>query len=302
MTDNIADITRDLLIGRRLRLSAWDKVNMPMVRQWCEVMGNRNFRYARNNEIPVAMLHVWTMPGFDGAFPEGEAVDLLREASRQFSKLGFTGVMAVRMQQQYFRPLTLGELLHREISIESVSPVKRTAVGEGVFVTELAAVFSQSERVGTTRLTLLCFQPKRGSEKEGEYQAKPSSPPSNVLDLDTRFITSAAIATRDFEGVHIDPHAARAAGLKNIYLNIMTTLGLVQRFIEEGHGLNIVLSSIDLGLSAPGYPGDQIRFTSRWALPKQEVEFKMELRDGLHARGVAQVGPAASRRVLLVSR
>lgn len=289
MADGVAEIAEKLLTRPLVTLSAWDDVNAPMVRQWCEVMGNRNPRYARGGEIPAAMLHVWTMPGFGGAFPEGAPVDLVREASVQFSALGFTGVMAVRIQQQYIRSLVLGERLHREILIESVSPVKRTAVGDGIFVVEIATIFSGTEKIGTTRLTLLCFRPHDAHDGGAKHAQIQSGSAVDTLRLTAHFVISAAIATRDFEDVHLQPAGARARGMKDVYINIMTSLGLAQRWIEGDHGENIVISDMDLHLLAPAYPGDELGFTSQRSSPGQSVEFAMQLRQSLHARGVAQI-------------
>ena len=49
---------------------------------------------------------------------------------------------------------------------------------------------------------------------------------------------STAIATRDFQDVHHDRDLAQAAGSKDIFLNILTTTGLVQRYVADwaGHG------------------------------------------------------------------
>ena len=54
------------LVGKEYgRVYAWDKVNAPMIRQWCEVMGVDPARYiAEGNAIaPPAMLQVWCMEG-----------------------------------------------------------------------------------------------------------------------------------------------------------------------------------------------------------------------------------------------
>lgn len=43
------------------------------------------------------------------------------------------------------------------------------------------------------------------------------------------FIISTALATRDFQDVHHDRDLAQAKGSKDIFVNILTDTGLVQR-------------------------------------------------------------------------
>ena len=50
------------LVGKEYgRVYAWDKINAPMIRQWCEVMGVDAARYIAEGKVtaPPAMLQVW---------------------------------------------------------------------------------------------------------------------------------------------------------------------------------------------------------------------------------------------------
>ncbi|HWN34585.1 MAG TPA: acyl dehydratase, partial [Pseudonocardia sp.] len=57
--------------------------------------------------------------------------------------------------------------------------------------------------------------------------------PELTLEVTTTFVVSTAIATRDFQDVHHDRDAAVARGSKDIFLNILTTTGLVQRCVTD---------------------------------------------------------------------
>src|SRR5262249_17394456 len=60
-------------------------------------------------------------------------------------------------------------------------------------------------------------------------------PPLSVHASAT-FIVSSALATRDFQDVHHDRDLAVAKGSKDIFVNILTTTGLVQRFVAGWAG------------------------------------------------------------------
>ena len=54
-------------------------------------------------------------------------------------------------------------------------------------------------------------------------------------------IVSTAIATRDWQDVHHDRDVAQAAGSKDIFMNILTTNGLVERFVADWAGHDVEL-------------------------------------------------------------
>ncbi|MED5814038.1 MaoC family dehydratase [Mycolicibacterium sp. 050232] len=78
---------------------------------------------------------------------------------------------------------------------------------------------------------------------------------------DPTFIVSTAIATRDYQDVHHDRDKAQAKGSKDIFVNILTDTGLVQRYVTDWAGPNAVIKSIKLRLGVPWYAYDTITFT-----------------------------------------
>ena len=78
---------------------------------------------------------------------------------------------------------------------------------------------------------------------------------------DPTFIVSTAIATRDFQDVHHDRDLAHAKGSKDIFVNILTDTGLVQRYITDWAGSNAVIRSIGLRLGVPWYAYDTVTFS-----------------------------------------
>jgi hypothetical protein len=75
------------------------------------------------------------------------------------------------------------------------------------------------------------------------------------------FIISTAIATRDFQDVHHDRDLAQAKGSKDIFVNILTDTGLVQRFLTDWAGPTARIRSIGLRLGVPWYAYDTITFS-----------------------------------------
>jgi acyl dehydratase len=82
-----------------------------------------------------------------------------------------------------------------------------------------------------------------------------------VLPITPTLVVSTAIATRDFQDVHHDRDLALQRGSKDIFLNILTTTGLVQRYVTDWAGPRAVIKACALRLGAPAYPGDTLTFT-----------------------------------------
>lgn len=84
--------------------------------------------------------------------------------------------------------------------------------------------------------------------------------PELSLYGDPTFIVSTAIATRDYQDVHHDRDKAQAKGSKDIFVNILTDTGLVQRYITDWAGPTAVIRSIGLRLGVPWYAYDTVTF------------------------------------------
>lgn len=77
---------------------------------------------------------------------------------------------------------------------------------------------------------------------------------------DPTFIVSTAIATRDYQDVHHDRDKAQAKGSKDIFVNILTDTGLVQRYLTDWAGPTARIKSIKLRLGVPWYAYDTVTF------------------------------------------
>ncbi|WP_067718829.1 MaoC family dehydratase [Nocardia yamanashiensis] len=82
--------------------------------------------------------------------------------------------------------------------------------------------------------------------------------PELAIHADPTFIIATALATRDFQDVHHDRDKAVARGSKDIFVNILTDTGLVQRFVTDWAGPAARVKSISLRLGVPLYAGDTL--------------------------------------------
>ena len=84
--------------------------------------------------------------------------------------------------------------------------------------------------------------------------------PAWSLPMTPTTIVSTAIATRDWQDVHHDRDIAQAAGSKDIFMNILTSNGLVERYVVDWLGEDAELKGIAIRLGAPAHPYDTLTF------------------------------------------
>lgn len=89
--------------------------------------------------------------------------------------------------------------------------------------------------------------------------------PELVVPITASAIVASAIATNDFENVHHDKAAAQATGVPDIFMNILTTNGFVQRFVSDWSGPEVRIVNIDIKLGAPNFVGDTMTLTGEVA-------------------------------------
>ena len=158
--------------------AARDPVNLPMIRNWTEVIDPNG--PDDPGTAPPAMIQVWTMPGLHGV-RAGD--DPLGQMSQVLDEAGYTSVVATNCDQAYHRYLKSGEQLSVQARLLDVAGPKRTALGEGWFVTTRSTWFSAGEPVATMDFRILKFRP----EPEPPKQANPTSPMLPLVTPDTAF-------------------------------------------------------------------------------------------------------------------
>ena len=364
--------------------AARDPVNLPMIRNWIEAISPAGPHDPEPDTAPPSMIQVWTMPGLTGT-RTGD--DPLGQINQVMDEAGFTSVVATNCDQSYPRYLKLGEQLTVRVRLLDVTGPKRTALGEGWFVTTRSTWFSDHEPVATMDFRILKFRPRDSSQAPAtENPASPMRPlvtpdtaffwagtalgelriqrcagcgalrhppgpmcpacgqpgdggyvvaagtgevfsyvvhhhppvpgkklpmvvalvqlpegvrmvgempgarpdlvriglpvrvafarvdddltlpawrpaegmlPERVVGITPTFVISSALATRDFYEVHHDRDLAVARGSEDIFINILTTTGLVERYVSAW-APEAVIRSVSIRLGVPCYAGDTL--------------------------------------------
>jgi acyl dehydratase len=110
--------------------------------------------------------------------------------------------------------------------------------------------------------------------------------PTLVIPITATLVVSGAIASRDYQDVHHDRELAAERGAPDIFMNILTTNGLVGRYITDWAGPEAVLRKVAIRLGAPNYPHDEMTMTA-------EVTSK----DTIDGAGVVEVELVGANRL-----
>lgn len=188
-----------------------DAVNRAMIRHWVEAMGDANPVYVSDEAAraaghpgvvaPPTMLQAWVMRGLratlateaarasekGGPSPTGSLTDRMMAL---LDDEGLTSVVATNCEQTYLRPLRPGDRVLARSIVESISDLKRTALGTGRFITDQMAfvavpdeavpdgavaepagldeLFDAGDPVATMRWRILKFRPAGTASDAGD--------------------------------------------------------------------------------------------------------------------------------------
>ncbi len=200
------------------RVYAWDKVNAPMIRQWCEVMGVNNPLYTDPAFVaasahsappgsvlaPPAMLQVWCMEGMHANnYPPGSTTENPYEVLKLIEAQGFPAVVAVNSELSFERYLHEGERIYYTTLLENVGEEKTTGLGTGYFVTLIMTFFAEQaqgedEQVGQLLFRVFKFRPAAAAKPAADQAAPATAPvikrPQPGISDDTRFFWDGARA------------------------------------------------------------------------------------------------------------
>ncbi|MEU4952796.1 MaoC family dehydratase [Streptomyces lavendulae] len=116
--------------------------------------------------------------------------------------------------------------------------------------------------------------------------------PPLEIPVTRTLIVAGAIASRDYQDVHHDAELAREKGSPDIFMNILTTNGLVGRYVTDHLGPHAVLRKVAIRLGAPNHPGDTMTLTGTVsALDGDTVEIRVVGANGIghHVTGTVTV-------------
>jgi uncharacterized protein len=400
--------------------AARDPVNLPMIRNWIEAIDPNG--PDDPGTAPPAMIQVWTMPGLHGVRADD---DPLGQMSQVLDEAGYTSVVATNCDQAYQRYLKVGEQLSVRSALLDVTGPKRTALGEGWFVTTRSTWFSGDEPVATMDFRILKFRPPDpapspalartaappvtsasespmlplvtpdtaffwdgtaagelriqrcatcgalrhppgpmcpacGQASDGGYavaagtgevfsyvvhhhppvpgkrlpmvvalvqlpegvrilgempgvrpdQVRIGLPvrvtftqvgdmalpawrptegalPDRVIDVTPTFVIASALATRDFQDVHHDRDRAVTRGARDIFVNILTTTGLVQRYVSAW-APDAVVRAVSIRLGVPCHAGETLTLSGQ-ALDEEVVAVTGRCSLGDHVTGTVRI-------------
>ena len=179
MPDDAKDDLRqrlDALIGQPISTGqpavAPDPVNAAMIRHWAYALNEMNPAYldpewaaqSRYGAIvsPPVMLQSWTMapPKLEGIHERGGVPVVLKDNPLQFlTDAGYTGTVATNSEFEVERYPRVGDDITAETVFETISDEKKTAMGNGFFVTWITTYRDQNDEViGRQRFRTLRFK------------------------------------------------------------------------------------------------------------------------------------------------
>ncbi len=311
-------------------MAAPHAVNRAMIAMWADALLDPNPVYVDDAAAkasgragiiaPPTMLQAWVMPklsdmalgcrdvpsfepwfrGRSESYPP--ANDPQGNVYRILADQGFANSAATNCRHVYHRELRPGDELTCVTTVEKVSDLKRTAMGEGHFITTRWEYFDQKgENVATQHWTVLRFRTPEGegggARPPAPVAAEPVAPggplvgapkvgqrtEATVIPITETFVIATAFATHDFYSIHHATDWARSVGQPHIFSNILTTTGLVGGVVTRWAGPAVRLRSIDLRLFVPNYPGDALTLSGEVTAVESE-------RVTMAVRGVNRLG------------
>lgn len=163
-----------------------DLVNEPMIRHWCEAMGDRLPVYTDEEAAkgsahggivaPPTMLQAWILRGFSTTDAAQQSDDKQLALHRLLGDAGYPSVVATNCEQEYARYLRPGDQISATTVIESISGEKATGLGVGYFIdTRTHFRDRKGEEVGWMTFRVLKFKPNQPAAA-ATPAAAPSAP------------------------------------------------------------------------------------------------------------------------------
>ena len=180
-------------------------VNQPMIDHWLDAMGDKNPIYVDDAAAraaghpgavaPPAMIQVWTMMGLGGVRPDDDPLGKILEL---FDEAGYIGVVATNCEQTYHRYLRVGEEVSVTAELTDVVGPKRTALGEGFFITQRITWQVGDEDVAEMMWRIMKFRPAEADSQTGAGASVPDD-----LDADSMMRPASSRDTKFFwDGVN----------------------------------------------------------------------------------------------------
>ena len=143
-----------------------DEVNKAMIRHWCEMVEDANplytdEEYAKTSEYgditsPPAMQTTWVYPRW---WPPVEMPPDIGPAQLDLPLGDFPIPAVISLTEEYFLPMKRGDRIRYKTKLENISPLKKTRLGMGHFITTTNYYYNQrDELVGTSQYVLFRYR------------------------------------------------------------------------------------------------------------------------------------------------
>ena len=120
-----------------------------------------------------------------------------------------------------------------------------------------------------------------------------------AIPITRTLIVSGALASRDYQDVHHDHELSQERGSPDIFMNILTTNGLVGRYVTDWTGPGGFLKKVDIRLGAPNYPNDTMTMTGEVVEIDQDPADAGRIEVIVSLRGANSIGDHVTGTVTL---
>ncbi len=270
-------------VGREMTIEAPYAVNEAQIAYYAAMLEDPNENYwdeaaakKRYGAIisPSGMFQTWIIPTpwRPGGRPEHGPVYALEVP------LPCETLINVTTDSAYHAPILVGDRLTFTDRIESISPLKRTAVGEGYFVTT-DTVCRNQDGVSLATNTNVIYRydtvPASDDTAAPSFErpvvgADVEKLPEISLPITLSKLVMNAAATRDYFPGHHDREYAQGQGVGDAYHNTMYLQGFVDRAGYEWAGPDAWLVRRQLRMLEPACRGDTMRTDGRVVERREE--------------------------------
>ncbi len=168
MSDDLYDKLQSMIGQVTGPYPANDEVNEPMIRHWSEAMQDGNplytdEEYAKNSKYkgiiaPPTMAQAYCVPRLWP--PEDREPHTLEILTEIMGEAGYPYVVATTTSQEYFKPMRPGDKLKYTLTFITASPLKKTRLGQGYFLTVVYTYSNQKDEVVCKQpFTIFKFRP-----------------------------------------------------------------------------------------------------------------------------------------------
>jgi hypothetical protein len=144
-------------------IRALDAVSKSDIRHWCELLGDPDPEYhekikSGEKTVPPPMLMAWAMAPLWP--PKEKAQEPHEKLAQVFDEAGYTGATGIGLDQEFVRPVEIGDRISFKVKILDVSSdEEKTKLGKGYLLRLLYTFLNKRGRVVSKQTyTVLRYQ------------------------------------------------------------------------------------------------------------------------------------------------